>query len=268
MEKEHKMTRYQPFIDQICDLSVEAGRAIMAIYESGEHETHIKDDNSPVTDADLASHHIIVDALREMTPDIPIVSEESKNLPEVAKNETFWLVDPLDGTKSFIRRTDEFTVNIALIENRVPTFGVIYIPAQSRLFYGSELFGAYKQEPDDAPRKIEVRMPPEEGVSVVVSQSHNDTKTDGFLKDHEVAERVSASSSLKFCLVAEAKADIYPRFGRTMEWDTAAGHAILRAAGGEVETTDGQPFLYGKKDFANPGFIAWGKRGEAAKEGK
>lgn len=253
-----KMMTYQPLIDPLCDLAIQAGKAIMGFYESGEHETVIKEDKSPVTDADIAAHRVIVDALRQMTPDIPVVSEESRELPSVEGHRRFWLVDPLDGTKSFLRHEGEFTVNIALIEDDVPVFGVIYIPAQDRLFYGSQAFGAFKQEPKDFPRKIAARIPAEEGFDVVVSMSHLTPQTKEFLEDKPVLSRVSASSSLKFCVVAEGKADLYPRFGRTMEWDTAAGHAIVLAAGGRVETVDGVPLSYGKPDFANPGFIVYG----------
>lgn len=253
------MTIYQPLIDPICNLAVEAGEIIMAYYRSGEAQTQMKEDNSPVTDADLAAHHKIVGVLQALTPNIPIVSEENGVHPDISGHVHFWLVDPLDGTKSFIRKTGEFTVNIALIENGTPIFGVIYIPAQGRLFYGSEKYGAFKQEPMDAPRKINARIPPEDGLAAVVSFSHLSPETTAFLEAHNITSRVSASSSLKFCLVAEGKADIYPRFGRTMEWDTAAGHAIVKAAGGRVENTDGTAFTYGKDGFANPGFVAYGK---------
>src|SRR5690606_38724285 len=151
------MTTYQTLIDPICDLAVTAGKIIMEFYESGEHETRTKADQSPVTDADIAAHRVIVDTLRMLTPSILVVSEESKEHPDVTGHRQYWLVDPLDGTKSFIRRSGEFTVNIALIEDGVPVFGVIYIPAQERLYYGSKAMGAFKQEPNDFPRKINAR---------------------------------------------------------------------------------------------------------------
>lgn len=253
-------TAYQPLIGPVCDLAVDAGKAIMEIYRKGTHTTTIKADASPVTEADIAAHRLIVDTLRGWTPDVPVVSEESKEQPDVGGKRYFWLVDPLDGTKSFIRGSGQFTVNIALIDEGNPVFGVIYIPAQDRLFYGSAAYGAFKQEPDDAPRKVQVRMQPEEGVAVVVSMAHLAPETEQFLQTLTVVSRVSASSSLKFCVVAEGEADVYPRFGRTMEWDTAAGHAIVNAAGGRVETVDGQPLHYGKADFANPGFIVYGRK--------
>lgn len=257
-----KNVHYQRFIDPVCNLTIAAGALIMRYYRSGEHETTLKADKSPVTDADVAAHRLIVDKLREWSPDIPVVSEESANRPDVKKAKLFWLVDPLDGTKSFIRRTDEFTVNIALIEDKRPVFGAIYIPAQEVLYYGSEAYGAFRQTSRDAPRQIFARTQPEEGAAVVVSVSHLTKETEDFLKDITVESKVSASSSLKFCCVAEGRADIYPRFGPTCEWDTAAGHAILVAAGGRVEKVDGKPFRYAKrKDFLNPGFVAWGKKG-------
>lgn len=253
------MSAYQMLIDPVCHLACEAGEKIMGYYGQESLAAEQKADNSPVTAADLAAHHHIVEILSHLTPDVPIVSEENNHQPDLSAHESFWLVDPLDGTKSFIRGTGEFTVNIALIEKRVPVFGVIYIPAKNRLFYGSADLGAFKHEPDDYPRKICARVQPEEGVSVVVSHSHLTPETEDFLRQVTVADRVSAASSLKFCVVAEGKADLYPRFGRTMEWDTAAGHAILLAAGGQVLTPEGTPLFYGKTDFANGYFIASGK---------
>lgn len=258
-----KPVYYQPLIHPVCDLAIAAGARIMQFYRSGEHETTIKADKSPVTDADIAAHKLIVGKLREWTPDIPVVSEESVNRPDVSDAPLFWLVDPLDGTKSFIRRTDEFTVNIALIENKVPVFGVIYIPAQEVLYYGCMAYGAFRQPSHDAPRRIRARVQPEEGAAVVVSMSHITPETEAFLQTITMESKVSASSSLKFCRVAEGAADIYPRFGPTCEWDTAAGHAIVNAAGGRVVNLDGSPFTYAKRaDFLNPGFLVWGKEPE------
>lgn len=254
-----KETYYQWLINPACDLAIAAGRRIMAFYASGDHATTIKDDHSPVTDADIAAHRLIVDALRQWTPDYPVVSEESSAWPDVTGARNFWLVDPLDGTRSFIRRSDEFTVNIALMEEDRPVFGVIYLPVTDTLYYGSEAYGAFRQKPEDAPRRIRTRTPPEEGMTVVTSQSHTSPATEAFLANLQVGETLRASSSLKFCRIAEGTADVYPRYGRTMEWDTAAGHAIVHAAGGRVETTDGQPFRYRKPGFANDGFIVWGR---------
>lgn len=266
LPEQPKETYYQWLINPVCDLSIAAGRRIMEFYSSGEHETAIKDDHSPVTDADIAAHRMIVDALRQWTPDIPVVSEESAEWPDVSKSRNFWLVDPLDGTKGFIRRSDDFTVNIALIEDDRPVFGVIYIPVEETLYYGSEAYGAFRQKPDDAPRHIRARSQPEEGATVIVSMSHNTPATDAFLANLEVHETLHASSSLKFCRVAEGVADVYPRYGRTMEWDTAAGQAIVTAAGGRVETVGGEPFCYRKSGFENDGFIVWGKGVEPEEE--
>lgn len=258
--EEVKTPHYEPLIHPVCELAIMAGKRIMEFYRSGEAQTTLKADKSPVTDADIAAHRIIVDNLRKWAPEIPVVSEESKAFPDIAGAKLYWLVDPLDGTKSFIRRTDEFTVNIALMEDNHPVFGAIYIPAQEVLYYGSKAYGAYRQCSGDAPRHIHARAQPEEGAAVVVSMSHVTKETQAFLDTVEVESKVSASSSLKFCRVAEGAADIYPRFGPTCEWDTAAGHAIVEAAGGRLLTLDGEEFPYGKQpDFLNPGFIVWGK---------
>lgn len=254
------MTNYQTLINPLCDLALAAGEAIMRYYRAGDAQSWTKEDQSPVTDADMAAHRMIVEALAKLTPNIPIISEENAEHPALVAGDSFWLVDPLDGTKSFMRKSGEFTVNIGLIEKGKPVVGVISIPAKSRLFYGCATNGAYKQEPNDFPRKIKARSQPEEGAAVVVSHSHLSPETENYLQGLTITSRVSAASSLKFCAVAEGKADIYPRFGRTMEWDTAAGHAILSAAGGEVETTKGVLLPYGKPGFENAGFIAFGKR--------
>lgn len=231
----------------------------MGYYRSGEYEAVQKADASPVTEADIAANALIVSALAGWTPDIPIVSEEGEQ-QQYSGNDRFWIVDPLDGTKSFIRRSDEFTVNIALIEEGAPIFGVLYIPVTGVLYYGSRDFGAFRQLPEDAPRKISARVQPEEGATVVVSMAHRTPRVDDFLKGKAVVERRAASSSLKFGMVADGSVDIYPRFGRTMEWDTAAGQAIVEAAGGRVlDVTTGQPLRYGKPGYENPGFIVYGR---------
>lgn len=218
-----------------------------------------KADNSPVTQADMDAHHSILGNLAPLTPQIPIISEESAShhLPE--HTERFWLVDPLDGTKSFIRREDEFTVNIALIHQGSPILGVIYVPAQSVLYAGIQGEGAFRQHEGREREAIETRPVPEIGFEAVVSLSHLDQTTKSFLQNYRIASRVQAASSLKFCRVAEGAADMYPRFGPTMEWDTAAGHAIVLAAGGRVETPEGEPFTYGACDFRNGPFVAWGR---------
>lgn len=228
-------------------------------YFTGGYAASHKHDESPVTDADIAANHYIVQALQALAPEIPIVAEEDKEL-SAGGHACFWLVDPLDGTRSFVRGEPEFTVNIGLIENGVPVLGVIYAPPQEALYYGIKGQGAYRTIGGNNPQKIQVRNPASDGLVVVKSKSHPSPKTEAYLEKMKVKELIPGSSSIKFCMVAEGSADIYPRLGRTMEWDTAAGHAILSAAGGRVETLDGAPLTYGKPHFENPHFVAFGKR--------
>lgn len=223
-----------------------------------------KPDQSPVTAADEQAEELILRELLELAPDTPVIAEESAsrgNVPGVAP-ETFFLVDPLDGTREFLDRNGEFTVNIALIEQRQPVAGVVFAPAARRLFYGWDE-SAFEQSGDGpAARRIQARKPQQGRLRAVASRSHRDAATDRFLERHGVTEIQSAGSSLKFCLLATGEADLYPRMGPTMEWDTAAGHAVLLAAGGRVTLEDGHtPLLYGKSasGFRNPDFIAWGK---------
>lgn len=244
-------------------LVLDAGHRILEIYDE-PLEVRQKDDSSPVTEADEEGERIILAGLAPLTPDIPVVAEESAaagQIPDVSGG-TFWLVDPLDGTKEFISRNGEFTVNIALIHDGRPVLGVVYAPAVGRLFIGLDgrAFAETKPEGGDwGPAKpISVRQPPAEGLTVVASRSHRDAQTEAFIETIDVAEIKSAGSSLKLCLVAAGEADIYPRFGPTMEWDIAAGHAVLAAAGGTLLTSDGEPFAYAKPEFRNPGFIAYG----------
>lgn len=244
-----------------------AGKVILAYYAEGDKvEIRAKDDASPVTEADEAAEEKILAMLRQLTPDIPIVSEEASSAgvtPDVSGGR-FWLVDPLDGTKEFISRNGEFTVNIALIENGIPIAGVVHAPALAMTWAGASGSDgpsvATFSETDKPTMDIRARGIPDEGAVVVASRRHGDAdELDSFLADFKVKEMRSAGSSVKFCLVATAKADLYPRFGRTMEWDTAAGHAVLLAAGGQVTTKEGEPLRYGKPGFENPHFIARGK---------
>lgn len=242
-----------------------AGKVVLAYYVEGEEiAVKEKEDSSPVTEADEACEAFILEALRTMTPFIPIVSEEAASdgkTPEVDPDGLFWLVDPLDGTKEFISRNGEFTVNIALIEKGVPIAGVVHAPALAMTWTAAEGIAEFSQT-DHPPMQISCRPIPEEGAVAVASRRHGSgDKLDAFLAKHQVGETVSAGSSIKFCLLASGKADLYPRFGRTMEWDTAAGQAVLMAAGGSVEDTLGKPLRYGKLPiFENPEFIAYGKR--------
>jgi 3'(2'), 5'-bisphosphate nucleotidase len=246
-------------LHEIVAITLATGDIVMDIYD-GPVEVRTKDDSTPVTLADEAAEKHILAALVALTPTIPVVAEEAVaagTIPDISRG-VFWLVDPLDGTKEFISHNGEFTVNIALVMNGNPVLGVVHAPAICRTFYAAEDEGAFCLEEDEA-HAITVRPTPADGVVVVASRSHGaGEELDAFLANLKVASTSPAGSSLKFCLVAAGEADIYPRFGRTMEWDTAAGQAVLMAAGGRVETTTGEPLLYGKEGFENPHFIAYG----------
>lgn len=240
----------------------------MAIYD-GDQGAETKKDGSPVTAADTAAEAVILAGLRTIAPGVPVVAEEevaAGRVPEIGRR--FFLVDPLDGTKEFISRNGEFTVNIALIEDGAPVTGVVYAPALGDICVGTVGEGARSARvaADGACTwtDIRVRAVPAAGIDVVASRSHLTPETRDFIERFVVRDMVSAGSSLKFCRVATGAADLYPRLARTMEWDTAAGDAVLRAAGGRVTTVDGVPLLYGKRnqatdtDFANPWFVAAG----------
>jgi len=253
-------TLQQTCFTDLAKLAREAGAAIMEVYREGP-QVRRKADLSPVTEADERAEAIIVAGLQQLAPDLPIVAEEAVaagRRPDVSNAARFWLVDPLDGTREFIDRNGEFTVNIALIDNGAPVAGVVYAPAIDRLFLGAVGHGA-KVIDAIGERDIRCRMPPAEGLTVLASRSHGDRAAlDRYLSDFRVADIVAAGSSLKLCLLAEGVADLYPRFGRTMEWDIAAGHAVLAAAGGSVRDLSGAPLRYGKDELANPDFIARG----------
>jgi 3'(2'), 5'-bisphosphate nucleotidase len=259
----HSLPSPQILRDACTGFAREAAVEILRIY-AGELGVRTKTDRSPVTDADHAAEKIIVAGLRALTPDVAVVAEEEMaagHLPRIDGG-PFWLVDPLDGTKEFIKRNGEFTVNIALIENGRPTLGIVLAPVPDTLWRGVAGIGADKSEGGGAFTAIATRMPPTGGLTACASRStaiYSDL--DVWFRNNglTVAERVQAGSSLKFCLIAEGKADIYPRFGETSEWDTAAAQAVLEAAGGEVVTTDGKPLRYGKAKFLNPHFIARSK---------
>lgn len=255
----------QDLLRDLNAIALAAGRTMMEIY-GRDFEVTQKEDKSPVTEADRAAEAVILPGLAKAAPHIPIISEEAfseGHRPEIGNE--FFLVDPLDGTKEFINRNGEFTVNIALIRDQIPVAGVVYAPAKERLFCGGDVGSAQEWTVTNFestnPRPISVRDPQGSGLIAVASRSHRDAKTDEYLEQFNISEVVSAGSSLKFCLVAAGEADIYPRHGRTMEWDTAAGHAVLRAAGGTVTQFDNSPFLYGKfnEGFANPFFVAKGQ---------
>ena len=246
-------------------LAIEAGRAIMEIYESDDLGVDAKADDSPVTRADIAADKIIYAGLRAALPDVQLVTEEMATTHGGAREARFILVDPLDGTKEFVKRGGDFTVNIALIENGAPVAGVVYAPAKERLFQTLDAGGAVEETgafdlDDIGPRRpISVAKPDPAALRVVASASHRDQATDDYIGRYPVGAFKSAGSSLKFCLVAAGEADFYPRLGRTMEWDTAAGHAVLAAAGGHVVRFDdvSEPLGYGKPGDDNPFFIAY-----------
>ena len=246
--------------DGLIEAAVAAGAAIMNIY-AGDFATNRKADKSPVTEADVAAEAIILKALAALAPDIPVIAEEHAavhGLPrEIGRR--FFLVDPLDGTKEFIARNGEFTVNIALIEDGVPVLGVIQVPALDEIYAGQGNIAVRRRQGVLEP--IAARNVPESGAVMTISRSHaarEVVKAENF--GEHIAATLVAGSSLKFCRIAEGVADLYPRFGPTMEWDTAAGHAILAAAGGSIATDDGAPLAYGKAGFRNPHFIARGRR--------
>lgn len=245
-------------LESLLDLADRAGAVVLEHYDGGT-EVRTKADRSPVTAADEAAEAVILEGLRGLAPDLPVVAEEAVaagRIPDLGDG-PFWLVDPLDGTREFLSGNGEFTVNIALVEGTAPLLGVVLAPARSRRWWGRVGEGAWTFAAGDV-RRIEVRPPPASGPVAVASRSHRDDATNAFLERQGVSETVSAGSSLKFCLVAEGSADVYPRFGTTMEWDTAAGQAVLAAAGGRVTTPENAPFVYRKPDFRNGPFIAWG----------
>jgi len=245
-------------LDELATIARRAGDEILAVYAT-DFTVRGKADASPVTEADERAERLIVPALQALAPDIPVVAEEAVAAGQVpAIGARFWLVDPLDGTKEFVSRNGEFTVNIALVVDGAPVLGVVLAPALGRLFAGAAGVGAWVEDAAGR-RPIRCRRPPAEGLTVVASRSHGDAAAlDAFLAGRKVASLASAGSSLKLCLVAAGEADLYPRLGRTMEWDIAAGHAVLAAAGGAVRTLDGAPLRYGKPGFENPHFAAWG----------
>jgi 3'(2'), 5'-bisphosphate nucleotidase len=260
-------TTPSPFLRSLAEITWHAGEIILSHYAAGVEARH-KDDQSPVTAADEEAEEFILARLHTVARGVPVIAEEEVSAGHVREiGARFFLVDPLDGTKEFLSRNGEFTVNIGEIENGRPIRGVVYAPAKNRLFVGETPGMAFELEtphgvlPDFASaRPISVRPAPAGGLVAVASRSHRDSKTDEYLAAYPVKDFLSAGSSLKFCLVATGEADIYPRHGRTMEWDTAAGHAVLAAAGGRVTTIDGRPFIYGKVEekFANPFFVARG----------
>jgi 3'(2'),5'-bisphosphate nucleotidase len=252
-------------LENLTRVSEEAGAAVMSVYAAAISVDY-KTDASPVTEADRRAEEIILERLKEIAPGVGVLSEEAaSNGAAFVPQAEFFLVDPLDGTKEFIGRNGEFTVNIALIREGAPVAGAVFAPALSRLYLGARGLGAWRVDTSEdaksrARTKIETRRP-QDGLVAVASRSHRSPETDAYLKTLDIASFAEAGSSLKFCLIAEGAADIYPRFGRTMEWDTAAGQAVLEAAGGRVVVhPSGEPLSYGKgaRGYDNPHFIAYG----------
>ncbi len=246
--------------EALCALARRAGAAILEVYHRPDFGIESKADDSPLTAADRKSHAVIDAGLRELDPAIPVLSEEGRDIPYAERRQwrRFWLVDPLDGTKEFIKRNGEFTVNIALIEDGRPVLGVIYAPALDLLYFGARGAGGWRQDAAGDVQTLGVRAPEADaGHAVVKSRSHPSGALAEYLEGVQVAESVPVGSSLKFCVVAEGRATLYPRFGPTMEWDTAAGQAIVEAAGGRVVTARDPevPLRYNKEDLHNDFFI-------------
>jgi 3'(2'), 5'-bisphosphate nucleotidase len=256
------MTDPSRFLGDIRAIAVEAGRCILDVYQR-EFEVQHKDDRSPLTEADRQSHETIVARLTALTPDIPVLSEESAAVDYAVRAgwARFWLVDPLDGTKEFIKRNGEFTVNIALIEKGRPVLGVVHVPVRGETYFAARGAGAHLQKGDAAPVAIQARRFGGARPIVVASRSHAGAETQAFLQSVGEHEAVSMGSSLKLCLVAEGKADVYPRLGPTMEWDTAAAQCVVEEAGGSVVDPQRRPLSYNKADLHNPWFIVSGAGG-------
>lgn len=248
------------YIDPVVVLAEKAGQAILEVYSS-DFEVQSKADNSPLTQADLASHHCIVAGLESLTPGMPIISEES-GLPDYEERrqwDRYWLIDPLDGTKEFVNRNGEFTVNIALIDKQKPVFGVVHVPVQGKTYLGCEGYGAERRDAEGNVESIQVSATSADPVRVVGSRSHRGASLDEYLLNLGECDMIPMGSSLKFCVIAEGGADLYPRLGLTSEWDTAAAQAVVEQAGGSVVTLDGKAMKYNaKSDILNPYFFVIG----------
>ncbi len=254
------MTGPGPSIERLMAVSRQAGEAILRIYDT-DFGVREKADHSPVTEADMAAHRLIVGELERYTPDVPVLSEESTDIPFETRRKwrRYWLVDPLDGTREFVKRNGEFSINIALIEDHRPVLGLIHVPVSGLTYFGEPGKGAFRQEPGAPPRPIQVRPRHREPVLVAGSRAHTSDRLQRFLHNLGAYRIIRMGSSLKSCLVAEGKADIYPRLGPTSEWDTAAAQAIVEAAGGRITGTDMRPLRYNTKaSLLNPHFFVFG----------
>ncbi len=256
-------TGYQQYLNPVIAIAKAAGDAIMQVY-STDFGVIKKADNSPLTQADVAAHNIIVDALKGLTPDIPSLSEESENVSSDVRKQwqRYWLIDPLDGTREFVKRNGEFTVNIALIEHHKPIIGVVYAPVKQLLYFASHQKGAYRQQNESPVERINIKKFDASKPIIAGSRSHQDQKLLNFIQNIETKlgvapELISMGSSLKICLVADGTADVYPRLGPTFEWDTAAGHCVLNEAGGDIVDEQGATLSYNtKSSLLNPHFFA------------
>jgi 3'(2'), 5'-bisphosphate nucleotidase len=244
---------------QVCELANQAGEKVMRFYGNGA-DIRLKADASPLTAADEASHRFLMEALQELLPEAPVVSEESNGATEYSTDHSnfFWLVDPLDGTKEFIKKTNEFTINIALMKDDMPVLGVVHAPALNLTYYGGREFGAWRQADNEPPTAISTRGAASSGLAVVASKDHTGPLVNAMLARLKNPQLRSMGSSLKFCLVAEGKADLYLRDLPTMEWDTAAAQCIVEAAGGSVYSLDGETLRYGKPSLKNPAIMTVG----------
>jgi 3'(2'),5'-bisphosphate nucleotidase len=267
ISSQRRLPSFDEIAEILADIALQAGPAIMRVYERADPGARVKPDRSPVCEADDLAERVILDALSVRLPQWRVIAEESASrgvIPVCGRG--FLLVDPLDGTKEFLGRNGEFTVNIALIVDHTPRAGAVYAPALEKLWFGGERAYACDAKPGaplPAPayrRELHVRPVPAHGIVALTSRSHLENETEALLSAHDVVERRAIGSSLKFCLIAEGLGDLYPRFGPTMEWDVAAGEAVLRAAGGQVLSPEGEPLIYGKKPegYRNGPFVAWG----------
>ena len=253
-----KISLTDEIIQEVIELAKQAGSVIMEVYNT-DFDIQIKNDKSPVTEADTKANQVIDDGLLKITPDIPILSEEGRDIPfeERSKWESFWLVDPLDGTKEYIKKNDEFTVNIAYMQNNLPVFGVVYAPALNEMYWGSIEKGAFKSVAGDSFNPIRVKSEINNPVQIATSRSHPSSKMDNFLAQFDTFDLHRMGSSLKICSVADGRVHFYPRLGPTMEWDTAASHAVINSAGGElIKYGTNKPLEYNKRNLVNPEFIA------------
>ena len=248
-------------IKSVCEIATEASHAILTIYRKGDFDVNRKSDNSPITKADLAANRIIADGLKQLTPDVPQLSEEGKSIPYSTRQNwgRYWLIDPLDGTRDFIAQTDSFSVNIALIENQQSILGVIHLPVSNECFFAAHQYGAYKTQDDQAPTPIHTRLMKDHTPVIAVSGFREDSVLSRCLTQLPDYQLQHMGSSIKSCRVAEGKVDWYPCLGPTSEWDTAAAQCIVEQAGGSITRLDGQRLRYNTKEsLRNPWFMVCG----------